>query len=226
VIRFADPGLKHPVKVPEGVGEFGGWYGCQAQPYDAVLPTGDRQMIVCRGFGPDPVRIYRIAPTVHYVLVYAVLGIRLTVAPPEYPDIVGLVLCKEQLWGSFAVQIMLRDRFLEHRIGMLCAEYGTSVRVDRFNYRFRPSIVPGPGVAIPQCRQHMDEGWVRPPVANADPDQQVLRCGLRVFHEDIKVSVIIKHAGVQQFILQFVAGAMLVGGYQVLIWIGSLRILV
>ena len=46
------------------------------------------------------------------------------------------------------------------------------------------------------CRR----GSLRPAIANADLDQDVLGCVLGVLHEHVKVAVAVEDTGVQQFV--------------------------
>jgi hypothetical protein len=55
---------------------------------------------------------------------------------------------------------------------------------------FRLIRPPGPGVAEPQCRQHVQAGGFRPPVAQADLDQDIGRRRLRIFHEHVKITIV------------------------------------
>jgi len=63
-------------------------------------------------------------------------------------------------------------------------------------------------------------------VVDADLDQNILRRVLRVFHEHVEVTVLVKHAGIDQFVLEFVAAALAVGPHQFVIGVGGLRILI
>ena len=50
----------------------------------------------------------------------------------------------------------------------------------------------------------MQLGLFRPSVDRGDLHQNVFRAVFGVLHEDIKVAILIKHAGIEQFILHLV----------------------
>ena len=49
---------------------------------------------------------------------------------------------------------------------------------------------PGPLIAEPQRRQHMQRCGVRPAIGDRDADQNVVRVGLGVFDEDVEIAVL------------------------------------
>ena len=74
-----------------------------------------------------------------------------------------------------------------------------------------------PGLSEPPCHDH----WLRnhsvgktcnsagfgTAVVNADLDQDVLGRFLGILDEDVEVAILIEHARVEQFVLEFVAGS-------------------
>ena len=72
----------------------------------------------------------------------------------------------------------------------------------------------------------MEQSGFRPAIADADLDQQVFRFCLGVFNKHIEVPVVVKYAGIQQFILQLLSTALVVGFNEVPVWKGRLGILV
>ena len=52
----------------------------------------------------------------------------------------------------------------------------------------------------------MQFGLLRPPVDRGDLHQDVFRALFGVLYEDIKVAILIKHAGIEQFIFHLVRG--------------------
>src|SRR5271154_4467042 len=72
----------------------------------------------------------------------------------------------------------------------------------------------------------MQERWLRPSIADADFNQQIVRRRLRVFNKNIEVAIVVENAGVQQLVLLFVARALAVGLDQVVVRIGAMRVLV
>ena len=88
------------------------------------------------------------------------------------------------------------------------------------------AFAPRPGVAEPQRRQQAQARRFRPAVVDGDPDQHVFRPRLGVFHEHVEVPVFGEGAGVEQFILEFLARAAAVDVDQVGVGEFPLRILV
>src|ERR1700684_4692691 len=86
--------------------------------------------------------------------------------------------------------------------------------------RLRTLLRPRPGIAEPECRQQMQGGWFRPAIDRVDSDAHVLGSGLGVFDEDVKVAVLVKNAGVEQFILQRLPVTPAVCLNEVFIWVG------
>jgi hypothetical protein len=60
---------------------------------------------------------------------------------------------------------------------------------------------PGPGVAEPEVRQHVQRRRVGPPVPGGDAHHDVLRRGLRVLDEDVEVAAVLEDPGVEQLVL-------------------------
>src|SRR5260370_40804909 len=67
---------------------------------------------------------------------------------------------------------------------------------------------------------------LRSVVGCGDPDQDVFRSVLGIFHKDIEIAVLLEDTGVEQFILFVVLGSTLVRLYQIGIGIRRLRVLV
>ena len=66
----------------------------------------------------------------------------------------------------------------------------------------------------------------RSAIVDADLNQDVLGRFLRVFHEHIEIPVLVKDAGVEQFVLGLLPAPTAIGHDQLIIGIGRLRILV
>ena len=62
-------------------------------------------------------------------------------------------------------------------------------------------VTPGPGVAEPQGREHVDLCGFRSGVADRDPDEDVLRVGFRVVGRDLPIPVAIEDPGVEKLVL-------------------------
>ena len=72
----------------------------------------------------------------------------------------------------------------------------------------------------------MQLGGFRTAVVNADLDQEVFGGFLGILHEDVEISILIEHAGVEQFVLEFVPAPPSACVDQVVVRVGGLRILV
>jgi len=72
----------------------------------------------------------------------------------------------------------------------------------------------------------MDLGLFRAPVGHGDLDQDVLRRGLGVFHEDVKVAVLVEDAGIQELIFPLQAAALAVCLHDIGIRVGCLGVLI
>ena len=84
----------------------------------------------------------------------------------------------------------------------------------------------GPVVPKPQGRQKVQLGRLRPPVDRRDLHQDVVRAVFGVLDEDVEVAVVLKDAGVEQFVLHLVAGAPAVRFHQISIGERRLRVLI
>ena len=80
-----------------------------------------------------------------------------------------------------------------------------------------PAVVaaPGPRVAEPDRREHVEGGLLRPGVAHRQPDADVVRVRLRVVGGEVPVAVLVEDAGVQQLVLGLQPAAAPVLGGQV-----------
>ena len=92
--------------------------------------------------------------------------------------------------------------------------------------RFGGTLVPRPGVAEPQVRQHVQGGRVRPGVGHPDFHEKVMRVRLCVHDVDHPVAVVVEHAGVEQFVLGIVESPPAVLGHQVVVGELGLRVVV
>ncbi len=100
----------------------------------------------------------------------------------------------------------------------------------RITHRPHPRLgrvhIPGPGVAEPCGRQHVQGGGLGSGVGHLDGHQQVIGAGLRVMHLGDPVPVAVEHPGIQQLVLGFFAAAGPVLVDEVLIGEGGLRVVV
>ena len=67
---------------------------------------------------------------------------------------------------------------------------------------------------------------VWPAVAHADSDEDIVRRGLGVLYEDIEISIVIEHAGIDQFVLWVSPAALVIRSNKIVVRIGLLRVFV
>ena len=91
---------------------------------------------------------------------------------------------------------------------------------------FRLLRPPAPGIAKPQCRQHVQAGGLRASIAQADLDQDIGRRRFRVFDKHVEIPIIIEYAGIQQLVFRVVAAALPVRLDQATIGICVLRVFI
>ncbi len=179
-------------------------------------PGWHRDGIPQRRFGPDLCRIHRCGAR-HHVVVDPVLGVRRLRRHPEQPLVVGLVLTEQRFRGAVTDQ--------HHRPGL---GVGTDDPVVG-PAQIRPlvfGIAPGPGVAEPQCRQHLQGGLVRARVLDGDLHQQIPWGRLGVVDGDHPVPAVVKDPGVHQLVLRLEPPPPGVLGHQVGIGKFTLRVVV
>src|SRR5712692_6704716 len=87
-------------------------------------------------------------------------------------------------------------------------------------------ISPGPGIAEPECRQHMQRRCFWATICGSNADEDILRIDFGILDRDIKVAILHKDARVDQFVLRFASAATAILSRQLSVWEGALRILV
>ena len=225
-IRFADPRLQYLLEpVPEGFasGSRRGRRGVsfRRSRTTRLSPPG---MVIGkpgRGLRPGTGGVHRRSPAGDDAVVDAVLHVGGGVRGAGDALLVGLVLGEEQVGGALAVEIP----HAEGRMGGL-DHAGAGGTVHLFQERPPDALLEPPGVAEPERRQQVQDGLLRPPVPDRDPDQDVLGGVLRVLHEDVEVAIVVEDPGVDEFVLRFVPGAFFIGLYKVVVRKCRLRILV
>ena len=85
---------------------------------------------------------------------------------------------------------------------------------------------PAPGVAVPERWQGDEAGWLWPPVVDRHPDQDIVDRGLRVFDDHVKVAILGKHPGVEEFVLRLAVVAAAILSREIGVGKLALRILV
>src|SRR3984893_19274600 len=90
---------------------------------------------------------------------------------------------------------------------------------------FFATFRPRPSVSEPERRKDMKGGCVQPTIPDRDFDQNLLRRLLGVFDKDVEIQVLVKYTSVEQLVLQFVATPLPICGYQIVVRIRTLWIL-
>ena len=170
--------------------------------------------------GAGLVRVDRFPPAHDHIIVDPVLDIRCRVLRPEYPLVVGVVFGKQQRRISIAMQQEAAElgmrRFDRDRVRPRPLSQG----------RFRLVRPPGPGVAKPNGRQHVQGDGLRSMVAQADLDQDVGRIRLGILGEHVEIPIFVEYSGIEQFIFPVVTVTAPVSFDKIVIWIGILRIFI
>ena len=156
----------------------------QPQPDGGRLPGAHGELIVRGSFCSRVLRVDGILLSVHHVVVDPVFDVRAGVGRAEDPLVVRLVLREQQRNISLAVQIALAQLGVRRRDGSRAV-----LARDLLQGRLRCVRPPCPGVAKPESRQDVKRGRLRPAIAHADLDQDVLRCLLGVLHEHVEVAI-------------------------------------
>src|SRR5215469_16607699 len=112
--------------------------------------------------------------------------------PPKTGGI-RFVLCEKQLGCALALQ-RVTAKLRVRRVNL--------VVVDRAQDRFLLALFPGPCVSEPKRRKQMDLRGLGTAVVDRDADQRVFRVSLGIFHKDIEIPILVKHACVEKFVLK------------------------
>ena len=133
---------------------------------------------------------------VHDVVVNAVFDVGSAVVDSPQAMRIGFVLGEEQLRRAFAMQPAVAGLVMikfNHRVGRQSClmQLRTTARTS-----------PRPGVAEPHRRQQAQIGCFRATVGYRDFDQDVFGVCLGIFHEDIKVAIVVEYSGIEQFELR------------------------
>ena len=158
------------------------------------------------------------------VVVDAVLGVGGDRAGAVQPGRVGLVLAEQQLWLR-TVGAGRSDELHGAEDGMLDGDRRLP-RGPQGRLRLARIRIPGPGIAEPGRRQHVDGLGLRALIGELDGHQQVAWAGLGVAHLGDPVPVAVERAGVKQLVLGLITVPAGVGIDQVLIRKRALRIVV
>src|SRR5260221_4886810 len=84
---------------------------------------------------------------------------------------------------------------------------GHCVTVHQLERWPRSSVAPRPDITKPELREYVDYCRLRSAISGGDLNQDVIRPGLRVLNENIKVAVVVERAGINEFILRMLLAA-------------------
>ena len=106
---------------------------------------------------------------------------------------IGFIVTEQQFRSAFTVKLVAAQ---SRMLG------GNDAIVRCREFRLRRAVLPRPSVAEPQLGQKMNRRRFRAAIVNGDKQQDVVRPGLRVFHEHVEIAVVVQDAGVEQFKLR------------------------
>jgi hypothetical protein len=193
----------------------------QPEPYRRGPARPDHQGVMQGRLGAGAARIHRREVTVHHGAVDPVLDVGRVVGGAENTLVVRLVPGHQHGHRGFGVAPMgAQLRVLDEHRGVVG---GVGIRGER---REVGAARPRPGVPEPQRGQDMQDGLVRPTVVRGDPQEQILRRGLRVLHDDVEIAVAVEDSGVEQFVFGVGPASRSVDGDQVRIGEFRLRVFV
>ena len=174
-------------------------FGRQSQN-EAPAGAGVQVQTVQRGrFGAFASRVHALREALHQVGMEGVLHIETSAFVAEQPLCVGLVFGEQQFVGPRRLQPVLAQRDV---IGEHC---GFGIAADG---GLRPialaSPAPRPRIAEPQRGEQHQRRRLRAAINRRYTNDQIIRAGFGVLHEDIEISPAFERAGVFQF--EFLVG--------------------
>ena len=220
-VCLRDPLREHPVEAgAEGL--LGCCRGVGPEPQrDHGLPAGGEvERVDGGGLGAGAGRVDGGPVATHEPVVKGVLHVGLAVGRAEEPRRVGLVVGEDPLASVPGVEAEAAERGV---LGDHAAGGGGDPRLAPGRLLAR---APRPGVAKPEGRQEPEPGRLGAGVGGRDPDADVGRGGLGVFHLHVEEPVVGEHARVEQFVFTVGVAAAGVAGHQLGIGEGPLRIAV
>ena len=193
----------------------------QPQPQFGGLARRDRQPVPEGALGAPLIGVDGGRAADH-VVVDAVLGVRRDRRRAVQPRRVGLVLA-EQRHRARTVRARASEQLQGAEERVLDGDRRTACSGQ---HRLGRVHVPGPGVAEPRGRQHVQGVGFRAGVGDLDGHQDIGGTGLGVVHLGDPVAVFVEHAGVEQLVLGVLLAASAVFRPQVLVGERRLRVVV
>jgi hypothetical protein len=189
-VRVSDAALEDLLEALEGILRR---RGCEPQADRLAAAAGHVEHIVGRGFGPRLGGIHRFGLSLDDVSVERILDVGRSARLAPETLRVALILGEQQLRTALAAQPVLAQ----------CMVGGLNgTRRHLTEGRLAIVLDPGPGVPEPERRQQAKPGRFHPTIVHGDSNEQVFRTFFGVFHEYVEIAVFVKHAGVEELILE------------------------
>ena len=102
---------------------------------------------------------------------------------------VGFILCKQQGNIAVAVEIVVVQRLLKLRLGMMSMDDAMSFILNFLQDWFRTTIAPRPSITEPESRQDVQGRRDRTTIGDADFNQDILRICFGVFDKNIELTL-------------------------------------
>src|SRR5215510_103777 len=128
------------------------------------LSGGHADLVLGRGLGASGFGVHGGFYSAHDIIVYTVFDVGKIILTIEKPDLVGLVLGKQQLWTVFAVKPATAV------VIMVELDRSDLRRYILSQSRFAHVQSPGPCIAKPKGGQQVQFGGFRTAVECLDPD--------------------------------------------------------
>lgn len=174
---------------------------------------------------PDSLRFKNAVLVVHHMSVERVLHPWRGIARPEQALRIGLVVGKQKLWST-TVDDIAREQIAPQR-RMIGPQLAGAGAIDPALGPVAFSLsTPGPGVSVPQRREHVQGSGVRAAIGTGDLDQNIVRTCFGVLDEDIEVPALTEDPRVLDLELGIGPAAPPVLGRQLGVRKRALRILV
>ncbi len=153
-----------------------------------------------RRLGAHPLRVHRLAATVHDVVVKRVLDPPARVGDAIEALGVGLVVREQKLGGALPRRRRVPPPLAERLV------FDADAVAVRRQARLAPVplalAAPGPRVARPQGRQEVQRRGVGAAVRDRDTNEDIVDRGLGVFRGHVEVEALVEDAGVSQLELR------------------------
>ncbi len=202
-----------------------GLVGPEPEPDDPRLARAEVEGEMRAALGALERRVDRLGAPVDDALADRVLDERRKVRGAVKQRRVGLVLREKERGRAALEGLDVQEHPPERRVVALHAARGDGAQL-RLEPAALVAAAPGPRVAKPEGRKQVEGRAFGAPVGRGDPDADVIRSRLRVFHHHVKVAAGVENPGLGQLELRVVPRPRRRNAPQLLIGEGRLRILV